>query len=242
MIFNTKALSLAAAFLMVSTASSWGQGVGSEGLSRQVVALKTALESYSAVMGTRVAAIESNVTTLRTEVDAFNNCADRGMIYSPTRAPNSEGNCMSVSSAGVLEVIPNSEIIDTDRHYNISYQEPQSYTPKHIPADIFQVLNIDTISSAVLKTRTHTFQFRRDVDKEWSSGNTVNVTIESYIRVDDTWVPVGDGGTVTMDRNTNLTNVKGAIYQGLWTGEIANIPNLSVRSRPPVRPEVTKTH
>ncbi len=253
MIFNTKAVSLVAALLVVSTASSWGQSTSTQGVSRQISALKTALENYSENMDVRMATVEGNVTTLRTEVDAFNNCAERGMIYSPARAPNSEGNCMSVSSAGVIEIIPDDEIIDTGRTYNVSYRSAGRHGgPRQLPADIFQVSNIETISSVILKTRTHTFEYRWETGREGNEdSHSASVTIGSYIRVGDAWVPIGAGGTVSMDRNTNLTSINGAIHQGLWTGEIANIPDLgrynqwvdpSRGNLTPVRPEVTKTH
>ncbi len=100
------------AVLMVS-AQTHAISASSEGVSRQVSALNSAMRSFKTVTEARAAAIETDlsnykattnahINNLTNQINAHNVCANRSKLYAPNDA-DADGNGCITASAGTVE-------------------------------------------------------------------------------------------------------------------------------------------
>ncbi len=82
-----------------------------------VVSLKSALESYSDVMTTKMSIIES-------ELDSSKICADNGMLYSPSNSNATFQGCLAIANNPLtgLETVTND--ITSGGHYDVTVACP----------------------------------------------------------------------------------------------------------------------
>ncbi len=73
-----------------------------EGVARQVSALKTVLESYRANVDARITAVESTVTTLQGTVSSMETCANASRVYAPTNPSRDANDCIDVGGFSVI--------------------------------------------------------------------------------------------------------------------------------------------
>lgn len=209
--FMYKFLGTAALILMSATAPGFGYTQGTEGVSRQVQALRSALESFSA-------AVRAELDSVDGELDAFKLCANKSMLYAPNSPDKDADGCLP-SGGGHLTSVAGGRIVDTgvDREQTIRLRRDT-----RIDLDIYQYEDAHNFSDVRVQAYSKTYTQNWETGREGNEdSHTATATVLSEVEIGNSWVKIPSNPRIQVHGAAGITLVGDVVYQGLWTGKIA---------------------
>ncbi|MFV1589822.1 hypothetical protein [Phaeobacter sp. JH20_39] len=118
------------------TVQSEAQQAGrSEGLSRQILALKSALDSFSKVTNEKLIKIQEEVDVNAKDIAKISFCADRNRLYAPDNNRSDENGCV-VNSGVIVQELTQADFVDTGANAKLNLNE---FKGSYVAADIFEL-------------------------------------------------------------------------------------------------------
>ncbi|MEC9292310.1 MAG: hypothetical protein VX730_07915 [Pseudomonadota bacterium] len=195
----------------------------SEGIARQVQALKSSMDSFAATARAQLAAQAVSITENVRMIDAFKTCADKNMLYTPENQAADVDGCSAMSGSGeVNEIDMATEVVPTNQYFNVEHGREQTGgggVTRGSPARIYQINDSGNYQTYQVVGNIRGWGWQWD-DEDHAYDHCY--AYQPYVKIGGRW-HVSDSDTVTIRTvaNQNKTILNGRMVNGSFDKRIA---------------------